>query len=65
MALVAVTELVDPRAMVEIEATAVIPPVRQGRDRGEAEAADATAAIAQAQSGPGHATRPNSSTEKP
>ena len=44
MSLVAVTELVDPRAVVEIEATAV---------------------IAQAQSGPGHATRPNSSTEKP
>ena len=30
MALVAVTELVDPRAVVEIEATAVIPQARPG-----------------------------------
>ena len=30
MALVAVTELVDPRAVVEIEATAVIPVAREG-----------------------------------
>ena len=30
MALVAVTELVDPRAVVEIEATAVIPQARSG-----------------------------------
>lgn len=30
MALVAVTELVDPRAMVEVEATAVIPQARSG-----------------------------------
>ena len=32
MALVAVTELVDPRAMVEIEATAVIPQAHPGPD---------------------------------
>ena len=30
MALVAVTELVDPRAVVEVEATAVIPQARPG-----------------------------------
>ncbi|MDE2980548.1 MAG: RidA family protein [Gemmatimonadota bacterium] len=30
MALVAVTELVDPRAVVEVEATAVIPAAREG-----------------------------------
>ena len=30
MALVAVTELVDPRALVEVEATAVIPQARSG-----------------------------------
>ncbi len=48
MALVAVTELVDPRAVVEIEATAVIGPVGDGRGAGEGEAAEATAAIPQA-----------------
>ena len=32
MALVAVTELVDPRAVVEVEATAVIPQARPGGD---------------------------------
>jgi len=30
MALVAVTELVDPRAVVEVEATAVIPQAQPG-----------------------------------
>ena len=33
MALVAVTELVDPRAVVEVEATAVIPQAQRGRQR--------------------------------
>ena len=66
MALVAVTELVDPRAVVEVEATAVIA-VGQGTPAfREAEAAaEDNPSIAQAQRGPGQATRPTTSTEQP
>ena len=65
MALVAVSELVDPRAVVEVEATAVIPAARPGLSPDETAAAEATAAVPQAQSGEVRATRPATSTEKP
>ena len=65
MALVAVSELVDPRAVVEVEATAVIPAAWPGLSPDEPAAAEATAAVPQAQSGEVRATRPATSTEKP
>ena len=65
MALVAVTELVDPRAVVEVEATAVIPAARPGLSPDETAAAEARAVIPQAQSGEVQATRPTTSPEQP
>lgn len=65
MALVAVTELVDPRAVVEIEAMAVIGPARDGARAGEGAAADAMAVIPQALPGAARAMRETAAKERP
>ena len=65
MALVAVTELVDPRAVVEIEATAVIPLEEEGQPADGPQAAESATVTRQTRPGLPYALRQSTPGDEP